>query len=62
MNQLYESTDDIIEFHNKQEYCIWQNNEESLLGSHCQLDLVRLYVMTIFSLMAFLEGRFREII
>ncbi|GEM_PF-4029904 len=60
--KLYESVNEIIKYHEKQENCIWQNTEESLPESYRQLDLVRLYIMTAFSLITFLEGRFREII
>lgn len=62
MKRPYESIDDIIEFHDKQENCIWRNGAESLLGNHSRLDLIRLYMATMFSLVAFLESRFREII
>jgi len=53
MTKLYESVNEIIEFHNKQEHCIWQNSDY-------QPDLVRLYATTIFTLIIFLEGKFKN--
>ena len=55
MTKLYESVSEIIEYHDKQEYCIWQNS-----GYQPDQDLVRLYATTIFTLIFFLEGQFKR--
>ncbi len=56
MKQLYESINNVIEFHDRQEICILQGNKEELL------DLIRLYTRTTFELVIFLERRFRKVI
>jgi len=55
MTKLYESVNEIIEYHDKQEYCIWQNSDYQP-----DQDLVRLYATTIFTLIFFLEGQFKK--
>ncbi len=61
MNQLYESANDIIEFHDKQEACILQGNKGDLLEDDTP-SLIRLHAETVFKLISFLEGRFRKVI
>jgi hypothetical protein len=61
MNQLYESVNDIIEFHDKQEACILQSDKGELLEDDTP-SLIRLYAESVFKLISFLEGRFRKVI